>query len=125
MDVAKNKTNAVAFYEMMFNDREPREAIARFAGEEYIQHNPHVKNGKEGFIIYFEKMARDYPGKQVHVHRVIGENDLVVLHCHQIWPDEEYAGMDIFRFDKAGKIVEHWDVLQLLPKTSAHENGMF
>jgi len=125
-DPQTNKRNAVAFYEMMFNDCEPARAVDRFAGADYIQHNPHVASGRQGFIDYFERMARDHPGKKVIVKRTVAEDDLVVLHCHQIWPDDlEYAGMDIFRFDTAGKIVEHWDVLQTLPAESAHDNGMF
>lgn len=123
--VDENKVNAVAFYTMMFNDCRPREAIDRYVGGQYIQHNPHVVSGKAGFIDYFERMERDYPGKRVEVKRVLGEGEFVVLHCHQIWPDEAYAGMDIFRFDGNGKIIEHWDVLQTLPETSAHTNGMF
>ncbi|MEM9222717.1 MAG: ester cyclase [Pseudomonadota bacterium] len=120
------KQNAIAFYERMFNDCEPRDAIERYVGEEYIQHNPHVVSGKQGFIDYFERMAREYPGKRVIVKRAVAEGNHVVLHCHQIWPDDlEYAGIDIFRFDDNGKIVEHWDVLQELPKQSAHDNGMF
>lgn len=125
-DLEQNKRNVKAFYEMMFNDCQPRLAIESYAGAEYIQHNPHVASGKEGFIAYFEKMAAEYPGKRVVVKRAFADGDHVILHCHQIWPEGlEYAGIDIFRLDEAGKIVEHWDVLQELPDQSAHANGMF
>ena len=61
-DLAKNKANVIAFYELMFNDCRPREAIEQYAGADYIQHNPHVATGKDGFIAYFERMAREWPG---------------------------------------------------------------
>jgi len=124
----RNKRNAMAFYDLMFNQCKPTEAIERYVGDSYTQHNPHVADGKQAFIAYFERMAKDYPGKRVHFKRSVAEGNLVVLHCHQEWPtdpNKDWAGIDIFRFDESGKIVEHWDVLQVVPRKSANGNTMF
>ncbi|RJE71805.1 MULTISPECIES: nuclear transport factor 2 family protein [Reichenbachiella] len=120
-----NKSNAIAFYQMAYEGN-PRKATELYTGAHYIQHNPAVGDGKEAFISYFEKMHAEYPDKSIQFVRAIAEGDLVSLHTHQVWPDDDqYVTMDFFRFDEHGKIVEHWDAIQQIPRVSANGNTMY
>lgn len=125
MNLELNKENAIAFYRMAYEGN-PRAAVERYIGKEYIQHNLDVANGAEGFIEYFERMQADYPEKTIEFARCIAEGDLVALHTHQVWPgNEEYVTMDFLRFDADGKICEHWDSIQKIPEKSANPNTMY
>ena len=125
MDPEANKKNAIAFYTMAYEGK-PSEAVKKYVGKEYIQHNPDVANGPEGFIAYFERMQQEYPEKSIAFVRCIAEGNLVALHTHQTWPgNDEYVTMDFFRFDENGKICEHWDAIQQIPKQSANPNTMY
>ena len=125
MNLEKNKENAIAFYQTAYLGQ-PKLAIEKYVGNEYIQHNPAVANGTQGFIDYFERMQVEYPEKSIEFVRSIAEGDLVALHTHQVWPgNEEYVTMDFFRFDTNGKIVEHWDAMQMIPETSENGNSMY
>ena len=120
-----NKKNAIEFYRMAY-EGSPRKAVELFVGDEYMQHNPLVGNGKEKFVEYFERMGNEYPSKSIEFIRAVAEGDLVALHTHQIWPgNDEYVTMDFFRFDKNGKIVEHWDSMQQIPDKTLNGNTMY
>ena len=124
----RNKRNVVAFCDFMFDQCRPAEAIELYAGAGYMRHNLHVADGRHAFIDFLERMAREYSGKRVHFKRVLAEDDSVALDRHQEWPTDakkDWAGIDIVRLDADARIVEHRDVLQVLPAQSANGNSMF
>ena len=122
----KNKKNIIAFYDLVFNKGKPKEAAETYLGDDYMQHNPNVATGIQGFIDAFEEATGKSPANRTEFKKVFAEGDYVIVHCHHHWPNrQEYAGIDIFRLDHNGKIVEHWDVLQPIPENSVHDNMMF
>lgn len=124
-DLESNKRNAIAFYRTAYLGA-PSKAVEDFVGEQYIQHNPLVADGKQAFINYFEEMGRDYPDKSIEFVRAVAEDDLVALHTIQTWPgNEQYVTMDFFRFDNNGKIIEHWDSVQEVPSETKNGNPMY
>ena len=125
MNLKENKKNAIAFYKTAYEGN-PNDAIEQYVGNEYIQHNPDVADGTQGFITYFERMQKEYPNKSIEFVKCIAEGNLVALHTHQTWPgNDEYVTMDFFRFDENGKICEHWDSIQQIPEGSANPNNMY
>jgi predicted SnoaL-like aldol condensation-catalyzing enzyme len=123
----RNKRVVREFYDLAFNQRQPEEAVKRYLGGTYRQHNPLAGDGAEPFIGFVRWLTGANPKLRVEFKRSVAEGDLVVVHCHLI-PEPDARGtavIDIFRLDSEGKIVEHWDVLQEVPETAQNPNTMF
>jgi len=125
-DLEQNKETVRTFYELAFNDKKPEEAVARYVGSEYIQHNPMAGDGPRPFIDFVKTYTGQFPHLNVAIKRTVAEGDLVVTHSllRTSPGDRGTAAADIFRLE-AGKVVEHWDVLQPVPETAANDNTMF
>ena len=127
-DIAQEEANrklVVDFYDKVFNQHMVEEAAVVLT-DDYKQHNPHVPVGKEPFVSYVTQFFKDNPEARARIVRSAADGDLVWLHLNstQNAQDRGEAIVDIFRVED-GRIVEHWDVIQPVPETSANENTMF
>ena len=106
--------------------RTPEEAVANYIGPNYRQHNPGSADGPESLITTMKWFTQNFPELRMETKRIIAEGDYVVLHSHLILKpgDRGSAVVEMFRLEN-GKIVEHWDVVQEIPETSANDNTMF
>ena len=124
-DIELNKRVVVDFFTTAFAG-EPEKAVADHIGDRYIQHNPLAADGTEAFIGFVAWLRSEYPRVTLEIKRVVAEGDIVVTHSHLVLepgtPGRALA--DFFRVED-GKVVEHWDVIQDIPGSSANSNGMF
>ncbi|MEO3786063.1 nuclear transport factor 2 family protein [Actinocorallia sp. B10E7] len=126
MDLESNKQTVLAFYEVGLNQKD-FEAASKLIGNRYVQHNPRIADGIEGFAAFLGQLREDFPALRAEVKHIFADGDFVIAHVHgvRVPGQSGTAIVDIFRFDENGKIVEHWDVMQPIPETAENENGMF
>ena len=121
MNHDKIKATIETLYSKVFNQGQA-DLLDELVAGEYIQHNPLFPNGTAPLAGYL-KQAGSLP---CEVKRMAIDDDLAFIHVRYLdWGGKEHAGVDIFRFDSDGRIVEHWDVLQPIPEQSANANTMF
>ncbi len=94
--------------------------------ETYIQHSPHVEDGRDTLLSLFENRYRNFPDTSISIKRTASEGDLVWIHQHVKRTPEELgrAVVNIFRMED-GKFAEHWNVVQAVPEESKNNNTMF
>ena len=122
-----NKDIAVAFYKKALFEGRVQDAFRLYAGVPYRQHNPLIEDGMEGVKKFVAWVMANHPDARCEIKRVFADGDYVILHSHWHGLSDNPRGeavVDIFRLE-GGKAVEHWDVIQPIPETSANANTMF
>jgi predicted SnoaL-like aldol condensation-catalyzing enzyme len=85
---------------------------------DYIEHNPSVDQGIEGFKAYFTGLERTRRRLRVTstttIQHMLAESDHVCVYIETRFEGTlklTFQAMDLFRI-RDGKIAEHWDVIQ-------------
>ena len=121
-----NAQKAIAFLDMVFNQKKVKEGFDKYVGDKYIQHNPIAADGKDAAVEVLSKFMQMVPTWSYTFKNAYVDGDIAIIHSLVKAKPEDRgnAVVDIFRFEK-GKVVEHWDVIQPIPEKSANNNTMF
>jgi predicted SnoaL-like aldol condensation-catalyzing enzyme len=121
-----NKALVVKAYQALFGDHDLT-ALDRYWAENYIQHNPTMKDGRDSVKQLLESMGiTHWPKQKVDFKRVIADGDLVMTEVVQpkMGDMPETVIVDIFRIEN-GRIAEHWDVMQAVPANPTNPRPMY
>lgn len=121
---ARNREIFLDFVRLYYDEMKVREAFERYVHVDYMQHNPAVVDGREPAIKHVEGLLAA-ASASMDVRRLLVDGDYAVAHLigRQGPDDPGHSLMNIFRLED-GLIVEHWDVAQKVPATTASGRGM-
>jgi|SRR5579859_278606 len=120
-----NRRILTHFIDLFYRQRKVRLAFEQHVAVDYIQHNPNIADGREAAITALEPLFGS-PEASFYIHRILVDGDFAAIHLHGRRSPRVLGGavVDLYRFS-AGKIVEHWDVLQPIPETAPNPHPMF
>jgi len=125
---AANKQVVTDFIEKVLLDGQMDKLTTYINPNKYLQHNPAVADGLDGFgeaMKYFAEngLVMEYR----KLHKVLGQGNFVLAMSEgKFGKGEHTAFYDLFRLED-GQIVEHWDVIQAIPEKAKwkNDNGKF
>jgi predicted SnoaL-like aldol condensation-catalyzing enzyme len=119
-----NRRTMTEFARLMYVERDPAAALASCASSDYIQHNAMLPDGRDAAARFLTGLYSD-PDSVFEVQRVLVDGPFAALHvrAHPVGRPL-LAVADFYRLSD-GLIVEHWDVIQEVPASSANAHPMF
>ena len=105
--------NARGLYLEGIRDGNPAQALERCTGDRYRQHSTGVRDGREGFLEFFNPFLAAHPEREITLHRSFSDGRYVFAHASQHLDGgaANWLTMDLFDTDAGGRVIEHWDVI--------------
>jgi predicted SnoaL-like aldol condensation-catalyzing enzyme len=123
-ELTANKAMVADYHAKVWNAKNLA-ALKDFVSEDYIQHNPHVGNGRAALEAFLGPSFEAMPAGKFTIARLVADGDIVVAHTlfQANADDRGTAVVDIYRIAE-GRLAEHWDVKEAVPETSENGNPM-
>jgi steroid delta-isomerase-like uncharacterized protein len=129
-DVEANKELYRHYIEELWNKKNP-EAVDRYVAHDYIEHNTNLPPGFDGRKRFVATVLTAFPDYHAEILEVVAEGDRVVARVEFTGTNDgpyegrppthnklRFSTADFFRIAD-GKIAEHWDVVNVLPRMIA------
>lgn len=117
------KEIAISFLQFAGNGRAP-EAFSKYVAADFIHHNQYFQGNRDALEKAMEEAHHTSPNTSIEIKHSYVDGETVVTHSHVIKQDMEIAVVHIFRFEKE-KIIELWDLGQIIEKDPPNKNGLF
>jgi len=120
------KEMAISFLKMA-GSGDVKNAYGRFVSPKFIHHNLHFKGDRKALMSAMEEAAKQSPNKKIEVKQIFEDGNSVITHSCVIREnpaEPQISVVHIFKFED-DRVVELWDIGQLIDKNSPNENGAF
>lgn len=119
----ENKTLVKNFVRDVLMGKDPSKITEYISTKTYYQHNPHVKDGLAGLGEALEALTKaGMPMVYKKNHFILGEGNFVLTGSEGLFMNKHVSFYDLFRIED-GKIVEHWDTIEEIPKKALWKNS--
>lgn len=122
-----NKKEIATQFLKMAGSGDVRSAYERFIAKNFIHHNQYFKGDRQSLMTAMEEAHKSSPNKSIDIKFTYEDNDTVITHSlvtRKGSDQPDIVVVHIFKFE-GSKVVELWDLGQMLDKNSPNENGAF
>lgn len=118
-----NKDAAISFLKLAGTGK-VKEAFNKYISKDFIHHNQYFKGDRESLVQAMKEAHNTSPNKSIEIKKCYEDGDTVITHSLVVKTDMEIAVVHIFKFIE-DKVVELWDLGQVIDKDSPNEKGLF
>ena len=110
----------------------PKDGLPYFSSN-CKQHNPYVKGGMDALFDSMAAVQKETPKFSdpfFSIKKIMADGNMVAVHTELLWSKSKprEGGLrqaHLFKFGKGNKVVEYWDITQMVDSKMPNPEGVF